>query len=72
MRHEGIAEMMEVGTISHFFSKEIGWIEFSTDMRDHNGTILNPFASHVLSVHESIVAGPDRCRECCIGDGVAI
>jgi hypothetical protein len=30
--HEGVAQATEVGAVSHFLCKNIGWIAFSVDM----------------------------------------
>ena len=46
--HEGVAQAMVVGAVSHFLCKNIGWFAFSVDMGNCYGTIRDPFTRDVL------------------------
>ncbi len=54
--HERVLQPAEVGSVSHLLCEKISWIGFATDMRDHNGPVVNPFTSDVLSQLDVMIA----------------
>jgi hypothetical protein len=54
--HEGVLQPAEVGSVSHLLREKISWIGFATDMRDHNGPVVNPFTSDILSQLDVTIA----------------
>ncbi len=48
--HEGVAEAAKICAVAHFFSEDVGDVEFSADMRDGDGAVGDPFAYRIFSV----------------------
>ena len=82
--HEGVAQAKKVGAVLHFLCKNIGWIAFSVDMGNCDGTFRDPFTSDVLfepnmtiafrcqivaPFDASVVVLKDGCSDRSVGDG---
>jgi hypothetical protein len=46
--HEGIPKLAEVSTIVNFFSKDVGGIDFASNIKNLWRVILDPFPNGVL------------------------
>jgi hypothetical protein len=46
--HERIPKSAEIGLISHLLCENVGGVRFTTDVRNCNGTFVNPFMCNFI------------------------
>ncbi len=54
--HEGVAKVVKVGTVTHFFCENIGNIASSINVGDQDSAIGNPFVGGVLPILNVTIA----------------